>query len=167
MWKCCSAESKLSGYLPISVHLRFVLIHLYCPGRVLTRNPSAAADCCDERNTVWVRDRSISGVSWPFSLFQARLNLVFYYVCMFDHKGFCVRHQRPWNPKFGFVLWTLCSTASLTLIPGLMIQSTSPQHKCVNVCCLCTYVQCRYTCVFYVLEDTPSLRSSCFWVPKP
>lgn len=164
MWKCHWAESKLSGYLPISVHLRFVFIHLCFPGRVLTRNPRAAADCCDERNTVFLRDRNISGVSRQFSLFQVRLNLVFYYLCMFDHKGFGVQHQRRWNPKFGFVLWTLCSTASLTLIPGLMIQSTSPQHQCVSVCCLCTYVQCRYTCVFYVLEDTPSLRSSCFWV---
>lgn len=163
MRKCRWAESKPSGYLPISVHLRFVFIHLCFPGRVLTRNRRAAADCCDERNTVCsLRDRTISGVSRHFSLFRARLNLVFYYLCMFDHKGFRVRHQRPWNPKFGFVLWTLCSTASLPLIPGLMIQSTSPQHQCVSVCCLCTYVQCRYTCVFYVLEDTPSLRSSCF-----
>lgn len=94
MWKCRWAESKLSGYHPISVHLRFVFIHLCFPGRVLTRNRRAAVDCCDERNTVWLQDRNISGVSRQFSLFQARLNLVFYYLCTFDHKGFRVL---PWK----------------------------------------------------------------------
>lgn len=114
----------LSAYLHLLYTLLCVLFLLACASQGMcwqepAEQPHTGETLCDTRrmrNISAVEPHVVSSVHvWP--------------------RGIRVQHQRVRNAKFGNVLWTFCSTGSLTLIPGFGDPAPS-LHRNMNATCV-------------------------------